>query len=407
MKQITLDDAGKAKLKAAVGADVNVDNLIVFKADALTSAPVRKKHPVYLGAVHSRSFLEQMAAEVNKESRPVQIMHHGANDDQLPIGRVYSGQVLSGIGPGGTDALEVLFWIDKKHQDKVDLVNNGTVDQVSVAILGKEALSNKTGFDFMGPACDFFENFVEGKDDKGNIMGQNGAHVILNNLDEWFEMSLVGRGGATGARIKGAGAEQKLHLHLSNKDVPLQTLLLLTGDEPDPTPPKPGPKPTDPKEELAMTAQELADAIASHAGKTAVAEAALNAEKVRATDLQTQLTAAQSELAALKGTDQAKQVTDLTAANADLTTKLSAATELSAKVGGAILAAGGKPTEVLKTVPAEALTQVTEAIAVIRAGNGGGGSQQHARGVDFGNGDAGYVNGGRPNSPFARAPGAR
>jgi hypothetical protein len=393
MKQITLDDATKAKLKKAAGDSVNLDNLAVFRAAALTTAPVRKNHPLYLGAVHSRSFLEQMKTDLDGESRPVQIMHGSSDGDQLPIGRVFTGEVLTGTGPNGSDELEVLFWIDKTaHQSKVDLVNNGTIDQVSVAVLGKEALSNKTGFDFLGPNADLFDNIMAGTDDKGNVMGRDGAHVVINNLDQWFEMSLVGRGGATGARIKGDGAKQTMHLAASGQDVPPLTLHLSTGDPP----PKTTPAPTPPKkEEFEMDATKFAETVAEYSGKPATAIAELNAEKVKTADLTAKLAEATATIATLKASDNVAKVTELETAKTDLTTKLSAANDFAKNLVAPIFAAVGKAGEQLNAEPAKAVDQVKEALNGFRAMLSGGSSGGRASGADAGSaGGGGFVNGG-------------
>ncbi len=210
----------------------------MFEAAALSTAPVRKKHPVYQGAVHSTNFLAQMLGVVTKESIPLQIMHGSSDGDQLPIGRVFSGSISEGTGVDGATELLTLFWIDNEHESLINKVNSGTIDQVSVAILGKSAKSNKTGFDFMGPDADL-ENIWLGVDDKGNKMGVDGAHVIVDELDAWFEMSLVGQGGAQGARIKG----RQLQLSASGQEVPSMTLELSTGPAPTPTPKPPAPRP--------------------------------------------------------------------------------------------------------------------------------------------------------------------
>ena len=73
MKQLPLTDELKARLKA-VAPDVDAEKISIFVAAALSTAPVRKKHPIYNGAVHTTNFLAQMMAEVKKESRPLQIM---------------------------------------------------------------------------------------------------------------------------------------------------------------------------------------------------------------------------------------------------------------------------------------------------------------------------------------------
>ncbi|WP_189348029.1 hypothetical protein, partial [Mesorhizobium sp. M2D.F.Ca.ET.232.01.1.1] len=134
-----------ARLKQA-GA--SVDNVSVFEAIALNNRPLRKRHPLYNGAVAQRSLLLEMALALETESRPFQIMHNG---EDLPIGRAFRGQVVD----GQDTELRILFWVDKTHEDKIQQIDNGTVDQVSVGILPKQMICSADGFDFFGPNADF------------------------------------------------------------------------------------------------------------------------------------------------------------------------------------------------------------------------------------------------------------
>lgn len=359
MKQLPLNDDLRAKLKAAA-PDTDPEKVAVFEAAALSTAPVRKKHPVYQGAVHTANFLAQMMGELQKESRPLQIMHGSSDGDQLPIGRVFHGQISEGTGVDGATELLTLFWIDNEHAELVAKVNSGTIDQVSVAILGKSAKSNKTGFDFMGPDADL-ENIWLGVDDKGNKMGVDGAHVIVDELDAWFEMSLVGQGGAQGARIKG----RQLQLSASGQEVPSMTLELSTGPAPTPTPKPPAPAPQ--KDTFDMDAKDFAALIAEHATKLANAEAAKAAAEATATAEKTRADALATELSALKATDTAKQVTDLTTERDALKTQLDNAKALPGKLLSPLFAMIGQPTATLDEDEAKAVTQVTGALDSLKA----------------------------------------
>ena len=359
MKQLPLTEELKARLKSAAPY-VDPEKVAIFEAAALSTAPVRKKHPVYLGAVHTTNFLAQMLGELTKESRPLQIMHGSSDGDQLPIGRVFTGSISEGTGVDGATELLTLFWIDNSHPDLIAKVNSGTIDQVSVAILGKTAKSSKTGFDFMGPDADI-KNVWGGVDDKGNRMGHDGAHVIVDELDSWFEMSLVGQGGAQGARIKG----NRLMLSASNQEVPQLTLELSTGSAPPKPKPQPEPGPT--KDMFDMDAKDFAAIVAENATKLANAETAKAAAEAKATDLQAQLTAAQAELTTLKGTDQAAKLTAAETKATDLQTKLDAALSLPGKLVAPLFAMIGQPSAQLDADPAKAETQVREAIDGVKA----------------------------------------
>lgn len=358
MKQLPMDDALRARLKA-VAPDVDPEKIAVFKAAAFSTAPIRKKHPVYLGAVASQTFLEDMRTELARESRPLQIMHGASDGDQLPIGRVFDGEISVGTGIDGATELHTLFWIDAEHLDITNKVNSGTIDQVSVAILSKDAISNKTGFDFMGPNVEV-ENIWLGIDDKGNKMGHDGAHVIMNRLDSWFEMSLVGQGGAQGAKILGG----KLHLSASNQDVnPLVLQLTSGGSDPAPQPPAPGSK----KDMFDMDAKEFANLISEGATKLANAEAAKATAEARVAELTAQLATVTAERDTLKGSDQAVKLTSAEAKVVELTAALGTAQALPKQLLTPIFVALGQTTFELDPDAAKAAGQVQTAVDGLKA----------------------------------------
>ena len=170
---------------------------LLFEAINLNTLPIRKRHPLYTDAIHSKHFLSEMAAQVKAESLPIYLMHD--SNAPTPFGRVFYAEVVDTMG---VSELRTLFWVDQKsHADVVEKVDNGTVDQVSVSVLPKSLACSECGFDFLGDSSDLFDNVLSGTCDKGHIMGEDGAHAVSQNLDSWFEMSLVGRGGARGARI--------------------------------------------------------------------------------------------------------------------------------------------------------------------------------------------------------------
>ena len=195
MKQIKQNDLIKAKLQRSVGDGVDVSKHKVFEAIALNTRPLRKESPpIYKGAIVDRSILLEMAAALELESRPIQIMH---NRDVLPVGRVFHGEV---VDRGAESELRVLFFMDAAEEDSVSKINNGTVDQVSVSILPKQAISSASGFDFLGEGSKP-EMVWMGRDDKGNVIGKNGVYARLVGLAKFSELSLVNTGGAENARI--------------------------------------------------------------------------------------------------------------------------------------------------------------------------------------------------------------
>lgn len=222
MKQVEKTAFVLDKLRAA---EMNPDEMAVFEAIALNTLPIRKKHPLFKGAVHDRSFLQEMADAVNKESLPLQLMHESA---EIPSGRVFYGEVKETLG--GSE-LRVLFAIDKTYENIVKLVENGTIDQVSVSILAKQQLCSKCSYDFFGDDAGI-DNLWSATCDKGHTVGVDGMHLRAKGLDSWFEMSLVGKGGATGAKILSKGRQmfQDHRLAASGGDPAFFTTTLLSND---------------------------------------------------------------------------------------------------------------------------------------------------------------------------------
>lgn len=194
MKQITKTPEITAILRQSVGPSVNTDNLAVYEAIAFNNRPVRKNHPLFKGAIADRSLLLEMAAALSIESRPVQIQH---DTDGLPSGRAFHGRVND---KGSESELRVLFFVDKNETALMNKIDSGTVDQVSVSIIPKKMLNSKSGFDYLGAEAKP-ENVWTGTDNDGNTIGKDGVYARMVGLDNWYELSLVGMGGAENARI--------------------------------------------------------------------------------------------------------------------------------------------------------------------------------------------------------------
>lgn len=193
MKQIEKTQRIRDLLAASAG-DVDVDALRVYEAIAFNTLPIRKEHFLYKGARADRNFLLDMAAELRRESRPVQIQH---DKEPLPIGRVFHGEVKD---TGIESELRVLFFLDPTANEQATKIEAGTVDQVSVSVVPKQLLNSKSGFDYLGPESSY-ENRYSGIDNEGNQLGQNGVYAQMRGLANFWEMSLVGLGGAQNARI--------------------------------------------------------------------------------------------------------------------------------------------------------------------------------------------------------------
>lgn len=193
MKQIEKTQRIRDLLTASAG-DVDIDALRVYEAIAFNTLPIRKEHFLYKGARADRNFLLEMASELKRESRPVQIQH---DKEPLPIGRVFHGEVKD---TGVDSELRVLFFLDPTANEQATKIEAGTVDQVSVSVLPKQLLNSKSGFDYLGPEATS-DNRWSGVDNEGNQLGKGGVYAQMRGLANFWEMSLVGQGGAQNARI--------------------------------------------------------------------------------------------------------------------------------------------------------------------------------------------------------------
>ncbi|MBD9544267.1 hypothetical protein IB276_33010 [Ensifer sp. ENS04] len=193
MKQIEKTQRIRDLLTASAG-DVDIDALRVYEAIAFNTLPIRKEHFLYKGARADRNFLLEMAAELKRESRPVQIQH---DKEPLPIGRVFHGEVKD---TGVDSELRVLFFLDPTADAQATKIEAGTVDQVSVSVMPKQLLNSKSGFDYLGPEATS-EHRWTGVDSEGNQLGKSGVYAQMRGLANFWEMSLVGQGGAQNARI--------------------------------------------------------------------------------------------------------------------------------------------------------------------------------------------------------------
>lgn len=355
MKQINKTPEITAALRQSVGSSVNIDNLAVYEAIAFNNRPIRKNHPLFKGAVADRSLLLEMAAALSIESRPIRIEH---NDDGMPLGRAFIGRVKDN---GAESELRVLFFVDKTEEKAINKIDSGTFDQVSVSVLPKKLLNSKSGFDYLGPEAKP-ENYWTGADNDGNTIGKDGVHARMVGLDKWFELSLVGQGGADNARIVSHDESYfgSSYQKLAASGVDPSFFLLEASTE---------------NETMDLTA--MTDKIVELSGKTATMSseiatltAANTAKDTEIKDLKTQLEAAGKPSEALETAtaDLAAKTTEVETLTADNTAAISALQE----VAKTVLAATGKVDAEVPATVAELNTLITESkeklVAAFKAG---------------------------------------
>jgi len=361
MNQIEKTESILARLRQSLGEGIDVASLRVYEAIALNTRPLRKSHPLYRGSRAERSLLLEMAAALALESRPMQIQHEA---DPLPIGRVFHGEV---VDRGMESELRVLFFLDPTATEEVTKIEAGSVDQVSVSILPRQILSSASGFDFLG-ADATFEHVISGTDPDGNTIGENGVYGRLIGLDKFFELSLVGMGGAQNARIVSRDQSHfgSSYQKLAASGVDPNALVLVASTRIDTM-------------DLATLVAQLTDTkveLSTKSSEVTTLTAAVADRDARIATMQTQLAEAGDAATALAAKDG-----EVTVAKADADaakTELSAAVTALQGVAKTVLAAAGKVGAEVPATVAEIEALITEATDALAASLVAGGRSKDA-----------------------------
>jgi hypothetical protein len=200
MKRLQLTPELIAKIKAAVGEDVDPSNFAVFENVSLNTLPLPgKQGGLFENARVSALTLKQMADAINAQdgSLPLMLLH---DMDAMPVGRVFEG--ATGMNPTGDAELRTLFYVDPTEEKLAAKVDNGTIDEVSVQFLASEILCSECSFDYRGEDASF-ENLLTRTCANGHTVGEDGVHVRLVGLAAFTELSLVPRGAANKPKIVG------------------------------------------------------------------------------------------------------------------------------------------------------------------------------------------------------------
>lgn len=192
MKQVVKTAQIIERLRGAFGAEVDVEDMAVFEVIALNNLPLRKKHPLYEGAVAQDSLLRDLSARINEESAPLHVMHRTGT---LPFGRVFDAKL------NGQEVRALVALSKKTQADLIADMDQGIIDQVSVNVLPKQILCSDCGWDYLGEDSGI-ENIYLGHCGNDHVLRQDGVHAKLHGLDLLAEVSLVNSGGAQNARIQ-------------------------------------------------------------------------------------------------------------------------------------------------------------------------------------------------------------
>lgn len=167
-----------------------------FKAIVANLQPLDKAGSIFHKGRFSASALAQMA-RMASQGVPLHRLHR--TDDELPIGRVFSGEVLG-------SELQVLFYVSPNKPDIEADIDAGIINEVSVSVRPSSLLCSKCRAEYMGDARAIMNaTCPNGHDDP----------VIIDAIDKFLELSLVSRGAAQGTSILPASLNHGLVLTAS------------------------------------------------------------------------------------------------------------------------------------------------------------------------------------------------
>lgn len=202
-KRLDITDQMRPHLFRAGGEGLDLSSIAVFEALAINNRPLpRKNGTLFEGAVFDDGLLQAMAGHLNRtQGVPLHLMHNA--NYELPVGKVFYGDVR--LGADGRQNLHVLFYLPlSEAADLINKIETSTIDEVSVGVLAEHIYCSECGFDYLG-ADATLEHLWTRTCANGHTIGENGTHARLVGLDEFFELSLVGTGGADNAKIVSRG----------------------------------------------------------------------------------------------------------------------------------------------------------------------------------------------------------
>lgn len=353
-KRVKMTDEIGRKLRASIGdPSADLANFVVYEARMLTTEPLRRKGGLFARSRISHSTLTEMADFLAKDGNavPLHIMHDQSSN--LPVGRVFAGRVQS--MPNGETELRGMFYLPLEEKDAIAKIDNSVVDEVSVGLETKHLYCSECNWDFKG-ADSTLMNLYTCTCPNDHTVGENGMYLRGVGMESFFELSLVSRGAAQGAKIlsralQSMGQEKVERLAASGMPAEATVLIASYEMENSENQTNEGESKMD-KETLALlnaNATELATAKLQLDG----ANAKNTALEAQVADLTAKLSAKDDEVKTLKAAaEQAQPGTAELQAQLDAKTKeLADATEkLAPHVKAALVASGTAEAEVPATL---------------------------------------------------------
>lgn len=354
-KRVQITSEIQSRIRAALGdPEADTSQFVVYEAKLISTEPLKNRRGgLFKDAKMTAGVLSEMSDFLAKEGTvPLQIMH---NTEVLPIGKLFYAKTQL-MGNGETE-LRGQFFLPSHKTDIIADLDSGVIDEVSINILTKHLYCSECTFDYLGEEATF-ENRYELTCNNGHTIGVDGVHVRGVGLDTWTELSLVGKGAATKAkilpRIKQTLGADKVE-RLAAKGMSFEAILFTSSSkmEDDTLETNKGDPEMDMKDfvaELKATTSELAEKTV----KLTQATTQIEELKEQLTALKAEIETHQKEVAQLKEaqtTDQTELNAELTAAKADLQ---KAAEMLAPHTKAALVASGVDE----KEVPTELTAQI-------------------------------------------------
>lgn len=208
-KSVKVTPTIEARIKANNdGEDVDLTKVVVFETVAASTRPINKKGSIFDKGVISASTLIEMANYLTAQKGfvPLHTLHQQGNE--LPLGRFFYAEVLPSTKGDGSMDLVAQFYISASETDKIEKMEAGIIDEVSITLRTKTMLCSECGWDFLGRDASIM-NLIDQTCGNDHTVGQNGVHLNLNGMEAWTETSLVSKGASSNAKIVGR-ARQRL-----------------------------------------------------------------------------------------------------------------------------------------------------------------------------------------------------
>lgn len=337
-------------IRKSTGDDnIQFDQMSVFEATFVTTLPL-KKGGFMQGAVIDNSALEQMVGIINAEGGSVPMHTNHFQGYEMPFGRAFFAEVMDRAD--GNKELRGMFYITHSSDDHKRLIKDietSAIDEVSISVLFGAAKCSKCGFDYLAEETSH-EHLWDMTCDKEHVIGKDGTHLKLSEVESWMELSLVSRGASQHAKIlprakQRIGQDSMQRLAASQK--PLEARVLCTSYKMSET--RPSIKENKMDEKLILNLTEQVSNLKVDLAKTSTEREGLNKEL---DGLKAKLSTMTTELESLKkasddGVTKMKAELDAEKASVKASEEL-----LAPHVTAAAVASGVKEEDAPKTLEA-------------------------------------------------------